>query len=76
MHTTIFRRSWLTRSIAAVAVGTIFFLSGCATDGVSDQSWRPFKKNAATGRDVPVQRQVKADSFPTAQEAGVLPSGN
>ena len=59
--------------MAAGTIGTMLFLGGCATDGTPAKDSHPFAKNDVRG-DESVQRQAKADSFPTAQEAGLLPS--
>jgi hypothetical protein len=64
LHTNAISRCRLARLIAAAAVGAAMLLGGCASEG-------PFTKNARGGRDEPAQNQAKADSFPTAQEAGI-----
>ena len=69
LHTDALNRCRLTRLIAAGAVGAALFLGGCASEG-------PFAKNANSGRGEPVHSQAKADSFPTAREAGVQGSLN
>ena len=71
VRTKAIHRRCLTRLAAAGAIGAALFLGGCAGDGASERDWHPFAKNASVGRDEPAAKQARADSFPTAQEAGL-----
>jgi hypothetical protein len=70
LRTNVIKRCCLTGWIAAGAVGAVLLLGGCASDGASERGGRPFANGA--GGNEPAHRQAKADSFPTAQEAGLL----
>jgi hypothetical protein len=67
MHVNTRKRSCLTRTVVA-GMMSVVLLTGCASEGPTGQSSLPFGKNA---RDESIRQQAKADSFPTAQQAGL-----
>ncbi len=72
LHTDATDRRRLPRWIAAGAIGAALFCGGCATSGVSEGGWHPFAKNAGAASGASANGHAGADSFPTAQEAGMV----
>jgi len=60
----------LTRLAAAVAVGAALLLAGCTAAESPRRSMLPFGKSAREGS---LRKQLEADPFPTAQQAGLKP---
>jgi hypothetical protein len=61
-------RHCLTRWIAAVAVSAVLLLAGCAGDGATKKPSNAFGKDPG---EQSISNHVGADSFPTAQQAGL-----
>ncbi len=67
-HSFRMEKSVALRALYGAMVVLTLFLAGCASQGSTGGVFNPFAKSA---RDESLRKQVEADSFPTAQQAGL-----